>query len=132
MFCGNCGKEIIGNTRFCPYCGEEQTATVIPAASVTSTPVSAVAAENTASVPAAASSGLAAPTTVTAPAVDTKIAVSAPSVPLVETVEIKDEEKPSPKLKYSLKHLVMCLVAAGVMAVAAGVFAGLYFSLYFS
>lgn len=33
MFCGNCGKEII-DTKFCPYCGAEQTAVVIPAASI--------------------------------------------------------------------------------------------------
>lgn len=34
MFCGNCGKEIIGNIKFCRYCGAEQTATVIPAANI--------------------------------------------------------------------------------------------------
>ena len=38
MFCGNCGKEIIGDTRFCQHCGAEQNAVVISAAS---TPVSA-------------------------------------------------------------------------------------------
>lgn len=38
MFCSNCGKEINENVKFCHYCGAEQTATVIPAASV---PVSA-------------------------------------------------------------------------------------------
>lgn len=38
MFCGNCGREIINNTSFCPYCGAEQTAVVIPGASI---PVSA-------------------------------------------------------------------------------------------
>ena len=38
MFCGNCGKELISNTRFCQFCGAEQTAVVIPSAS---TPVSA-------------------------------------------------------------------------------------------
>ena len=38
MFCGNCGKEIIGDTKFCPFCGAEQTAVVTPAASI---PVSA-------------------------------------------------------------------------------------------
>lgn len=38
MFCGNCGKEMISNTRFCQFCGAEQNAVVIPAASI---PVSA-------------------------------------------------------------------------------------------
>lgn len=23
MFCGNCGKQIVDNSRFCPYCGAE-------------------------------------------------------------------------------------------------------------
>lgn len=124
MFCENCGKEMIGSPRFCPYCGGEQTATVTPAASVTSVPLLDVTISNTASVPAEASSEPSVPVS----AVETKSV----GVPLDETVEIKDEEKPSPKLRYSLKHLVMCLVAAGVMAIAAGVFAGMYFSLYFS
>ena len=34
MFCGNCGKEMISNTKFCQFCGAEQTAVVIPAASI--------------------------------------------------------------------------------------------------
>ena len=34
MFCGNCGKEMISNTRFCQFCGAEQTAVVIPHASI--------------------------------------------------------------------------------------------------
>lgn len=34
MFCANCGKEIAENVKFCHYCGAEQTATVIPAASI--------------------------------------------------------------------------------------------------
>ena len=38
MFCGYCGKELIGNTKFCQFCGAEQTAVVIPAAGI---PVSA-------------------------------------------------------------------------------------------
>lgn len=38
MFCENCGKEMIENTKSCQFCGAEQTAVVIPAASI---PVSA-------------------------------------------------------------------------------------------
>ena len=30
MYCGNCGKEIDNETRFCPFCGAEQNAVVIP------------------------------------------------------------------------------------------------------
>lgn len=50
MFCGNCGKEMIDNKKFCQFCGAEQTAVVIPAASI---PVSATIIEpgDTASVP---------------------------------------------------------------------------------
>lgn len=50
MFCGNCGKEMIDNKKFCQFCGAEQTAVVIPAASI---PVSAPIREpdDTASVP---------------------------------------------------------------------------------
>lgn len=114
---------MIGSPRFCPYCGGEQTATVTPAASVTSEPLLDVTSD-TASIPAAASSE----PSVSVSVVEAKSA----DAPLNEAVEIKDEEKALPKLRYSLKHLVMCLVAAGVMAVAAGVFAGMYFSLYFS
>ena len=50
MFCGNCGKEIIGNTKYCQFCGAEQTAVVIPTASIpVSAPISAPA--DTVSVP---------------------------------------------------------------------------------
>lgn len=47
MFCGNCGKEI-GDTRFCPFCGSEQTAVVtlaadLPKARMESAPVSETA-----------------------------------------------------------------------------------------
>lgn len=50
MFCGNCGKEIIGDTRFCLFCGAEQNAVVTPAASI---PISMTVGESadTASVP---------------------------------------------------------------------------------
>lgn len=41
MFCGICGREMIGGTRVCPYCGTEQTAVVIPAVSIpVSVPIS--------------------------------------------------------------------------------------------
>ena len=40
MFCVNCGKEIIGNTRFCQFCGSEQNAVVIPGASIPVSPIS--------------------------------------------------------------------------------------------
>ena len=56
MFCGNCGKEIIGDTKFCPFCGSEQTAVVIPAASIpASMPVGEYADTNTLSTPGAQS-----------------------------------------------------------------------------
>ena len=29
MFCGNCGKEINGNQKFCPFCGAEQKAVIL-------------------------------------------------------------------------------------------------------
>lgn len=131
MFCEECGKEISDNTRFCPYCGAEQTARVQPAQSISFTSAVNSNADNsaTATTPAETSVPVNAPVSNPANAP----APNAESVsPILKTVDIKDENAPSPKLKYSLKHLVLCLAAAGVMAIAAGVFAGMYFALLYS
>ena len=131
MFCEECGKEISDNTRFCPYCGAEQTARVQPAQSISFTSAVNSNADNsaTATTPAETSVPVNAPASTPANAP----APNAESVsPILKTVDIKDENATSPKLKYSLKHLVLCLAAAGVMAIAAGVFAGMYFALLYS
>lgn len=151
MFCGNCGKEIIGNTKFCAFCGAEQNAVVLASASV---PIAAEASENAPEAPNEAAVSVPASQNVSAPSVPS--AMSAPSIPVPNiiptnnldapvtadhsapnpptsvpaqtVVTISNEEKPQPERKYSLRHIVMCLAAAAVMAVTAGVFAGLYFS----
>lgn len=151
MFCGNCGKEITGFTKFCHYCGAEQTATVVQAApeAAATAPADNAAKSAPISAPASApvSQSAAVPSIVSAPGLPTpnviptnNLSAAAPTVVKVPenpaargvtsaAVTIEDnEEKPRPERKYSLKHIVMCLTAAAVMAVAAGVFAGLYFS----
>lgn len=75
MFCANCGKEIIGNEKFCHYCGAEQTATVIPAASA---PVSA---DTESSVP------------ISAPAAPSEQLMSMPEAP--EAASAPSEQLPS-------------------------------------
>ena len=135
MFCEECGKEISDNTRFCPYCGAEQTARVQPAQSISFTSAVNSNADNSATATTPAETSVAVSTPVNTPA-STPANVSAPNAesvsPILKTVDIKDENATSPKLKYSLKHLVLCLAAAGVMAIAAGVFAGMYFALLYS
>ncbi|MDE6729035.1 MAG: hypothetical protein K2J80_14030, partial [Oscillospiraceae bacterium] len=79
MFCGNCGKEI-GDTRFCPFCGSEQTAVVtlasdLPGAGTGSAPIAA--ASQSAPVQTAAEP-------ITAPTVSATVTsqtVSAPAAP---------------------------------------------------
>ena len=135
MFCEECGKEISDNTRFCPYCGAEQTARVQPAQSISFTSAVNSNADNSATATTPAETSVAVSTPVNTPA-STPANAPAPNAesvsPILKTVDIKDENAPSPKLKYSLKHLVLCLAAAGVMAIAAGVFAGMYFALLYS
>lgn len=143
MFCEECGKEISDNTRFCPYCGAEQTARVQPAQSISFTSAVNSNADNSATATTPAETSVPASTPVNAPASNPVNAPAsnpanapAPNTesvsPMLKSVEIKDDPAPSPKLKYSLKHLVLCLAAAGVMAIAAGVFAGMYFALLYS
>ena len=135
MFCEECGKEISDNTRFCPYCGAEQTARVQPAQSISFTSAVNSNADNSATATTPAETSVPVSTPVNTPASNPANA-PAPNAenfsPILKTVDIKDENAPSPKLKYSLKHLVLCLAAAGVMAIAAGVFAGMYFALLYS
>lgn len=135
MFCEECGKEISDNTRFCPYCGAEQTARVQPAQSISFTSAVNSNADNSATATTPAETSVPVSTPVNAPA-STPANAPAPNAenfsPMLKSVEIKDDPAPSPKLKYSLKHLVLCLAAAGVMAIAAGVFAGMYFALLYS
>lgn len=117
MFCENCGIEM-EKAKFCPNCGKEQTAVVVPAASVPiaeSAPISSPA-----SAPAAPAAPL--------PAAPVSAGVS--SSPTVTIAD--DSKKPAPERKYSLRHIVLCLVTAAIMAATAGVFAGLYFSLLWS
>lgn len=158
MFCGNCGKEIIGNIKFCRYCGAEQTATVIPAANIpmfadteNSVPINAsdasseqlsrtpeapdVMGTSSAAIPkpintdAITENSVPTPNPIPASNIEEPLS-AAPSIPSYPPVKVKNkkEKKPRRERKYSLGHLVMCLAAAGVMAIAAGVFAGLYFS----
>ena len=135
MFCEECGKEISDNTRFCPYCGAEQTARVQPAQSISFTSAVNSNADNSATATTPAETSVPVSTPVNTPASNPANA-PAPNAenfsPMLKSVEIKDDPAPSPKLKYSLKHLVLCLAAAGVMAIAAGVFAGMYFALLYS
>lgn len=147
MFCEECGKEISDNTRFCPYCGAEQTARVQPAQSISFTSAVNSNADNSATATTPAETSVPVSTPVNAPVstpvsnpvnapISTPANAPAPNAenfsPMLKSVEIKDDPAPSPKLKYSLKHLVLCLAAAGVMAIAAGVFAGMYFALLYS
>lgn len=160
MFCGNCGKEI-GDTRFCPFCGSEQTAVVTLAADLPKARTEGAHASETAqSAPVqTAAEPIAAQTVSAAYAVQTIPAPAAPAgvpvpgaiptsnldaadtgdhsmsaAPVIQIPEISIdlEKKPPREAKYSLRHLVMCLVAAGIMAAVAGVFAGMYFSLRFT
>lgn len=138
MYCENCGKELKENTKFCIYCGTEQTSSVILPAEITvpapSEPVSESSAPAISATPEPENI---APTAAEVPEAPepSEIPTSGTSQqtnsnenepPLIVTVF--PEKSPSPAPTYTLKHLVMCLAVAAVMAVAAGVFAGLYFA----
>lgn len=86
MFCGNCGREMIGNTRFCQYCGAEQTATVIPGAAAPSQaaapePPQEFSAPVSAAEPATVSSPVSAPVSTPAPAPMTQSASATAVLP---------------------------------------------------
>ena len=44
MFCGNCGKEITNNEKFCPFCGAEQNAVILSGPSMPTSGNTAVSA----------------------------------------------------------------------------------------
>ena len=91
MFCGNCGKEIIGDTKFCPFCGAEQTAVVIPAASIPASMPAGEYADTSALSAPEAQSVLSVPITSGAPSEST----SAASVTAVSTAVIAPAAAPS-------------------------------------
>ena len=95
MFCGNCGKEMISNTRFCQFCGAEQTAVVISPASI---PVSTPVAEpdDTTDTPDISSipvSGTSIEPSVTS--IPIEPSVTSMGVPADESIEAVDESAPA-------------------------------------
>lgn len=132
MFCEKCGKELIGNTKICTYCGSEQTSVVIPPASAAENSLSGTAqytsaANNFTSTAPEAAIPTDIPTPVTIPKTNLGAYTPPTSITVFPDTNARNEKSASVP-KYTLKHLVMCLAAAAVMAIAAGVFAGLYFA----
>lgn len=149
MYCENCGKELVSNTKFCIFCGAEQTANAILSAE---NPIPAQSEPITESAAACFSESSktensepnetehSAPNEATVP-LPSEIAMAGAAqkssslfcnksegvLVFPEIEPIKNETNP-PAPKYTLKHLVMCLATAAVMAITAGVFAGLYFA----
>lgn len=162
MFCGNCGREMIGNTRFCQYCGAEQTATVIPGAAAPSQaavpePPQELSAPVSTAEPAPVSVPVSAPVSTPAPMTQSAAATAmlptpneiptnnlgAPAVPVsasagtvhgvsATVVTIEKEDKKRKKEVSERKYSLRHIVMCLAAAAVMAVAAGVFAGLYFS